>query len=141
MRPPGHTRRAFGGMFFILLPIPSHKRFDRGYIVIFFGIHSSLHRRHILMGVDVEHTHTATWSRRRAVKKACFLGSNINTTRSPSFKEASQLYPTNLIATPHEVRPCDTSSSIEGYSSACHSLLVVVVVVKTTICFHFILVS
>jgi hypothetical protein len=46
------------------------------------------------------------------VKKACFLCSNINTTRSPSFKEASQLYPTNLIATPHEVRPCDTSSSI-----------------------------
>ena len=50
--------------------------------------------------LDVE----PSWSRRRAeLWRACFLGSNINTTRSPSFKEASQLCPTILIATPHDV--------------------------------------
>ena len=111
MRPLGHTRRAFWWHVFH----SSSSYHTRGLtedISWFFLVFTALSIEDIFWWEWMWSTHTASWSRRRAVKKACFLGSNINTTRSPSFKEASQLYPTNLIATPHEVRPCDTSSSI-----------------------------
>ena len=67
MRPLGHTQHFFLVACFSFF-FPSHKRFDRGYAEIFLVIHSSLHRRHILMGVDVEHTHSQL-SRRRAVTR------------------------------------------------------------------------